>query len=362
MSAGSAGVRIHRVNLSESPVIDVRFTVADGSGAYVQGLGPGDLRVLVDSAEAAYGPNLVLSSRFVDGDFLTLVFAVDVSGSMREAMPEVKAAIAEFVARLGEKDEVALLTFNESTNVPIPPTGDPAALMTFLDSLEMRGNTALYDAVAGGLDILEASPNTRRALIAVSDGSDNRSTRTMEEVRDRAVRGGIAIYGLALGEKADTAVLSALATATGGRVIAAVDPAGIRSVYSEVAGLLINEYRLVLTLPPEGRERWHTIRIDLAAAVPGLGPETSHAERPFLATRNPGASQAVLIGGRAAAARASLVRVWALAFFAAFVPISLLAALVARRRGMPFDWRLWILTVLLAGVASGVLALLYTYY
>jgi len=346
------GVVIERIDVRRLPEVDVRFTVRDENGQWVQGLNPQEVSVRLDDDPIVSG---LISSRFVDGDYLTVAFAVDISGSMRAALPEVRAAIADFASRLGEKDELGLVTFNETFSVPVPLDGDRDQVVAHLDSLAIRGNTAFYDALDGALDLLARSSNPRRTLVAVSDGSDNRSTVTLEAIGERANAEGIPVYAIALGAEADTVAMRELTNATGGKLVPISDPGDLRRLYSDLAGLLTNEYRLVFSLPGGMDERFHDVAIEVDA-------EGWTAKRPFLATKSPGVSRRFLGSRRAAAARSDLYRTWALIGLPALAAAFGGVLLVARTRRLPLSVGLLLLTTLLAISFSGFVALLWHYF
>jgi VWFA-related protein len=358
---GAPGLVIQRIDLRGLPLVDARFTVRDGRGAWVTGLAPSDLAFTLDGKPLdPSGPGARLSSRLANDEHLTVAFAVDVSGSMRETLPIVRAAIADFVSRLAERDEVGLVTFSEAFAVPVPPGGDRARVVATLDSLAIQGNTALYDAIAGALDVLAESPNPRRALVAISDGADNRSRVALEDVRARAESAGVPIYAFALGPAADTTAMGELADATGGRLVPTTDPADLRALYAELVGLLAAEYRLELRLPGGADGAWHRLAIEVRAPLEGLAPGASRAERPFLATTGPGVARGFVAGARAAHARAGLARSWALASAAAFVLLALVVVPAGRARGRPLA-PLVLLALVLALALGGFAAFLWTW-
>lgn len=351
------GVTIERVDLTRTPAIEARVTVVDAGGAWIHGLRPEEFEVRLDDRAIDLGSGSArLASRFVDGEHLTVLVVVDVSGSMRDALPHVRAAIADFAARLGERDEIGLVTVADRARIPIPPGAGRERLAALLDSLPIGGNTAILDAVVAGLDSLAARPVPRRALIVLSDGVDNRSRASSTEAAEAARRSGIPIYGVALGRDADTVAMGALADASGGRLLRDVDPEDLRGIYTELAGLLASEYRLSITLDDDAVDRWHRLTVALRSPPAGLPAGLAAAERPFLATRTPGVDRGLVGDARARHERGRLVRWWAMGTLAALVPALGLALLsVRRRRAGPLPLTL---LLLLAAAVGGLAALL----
>lgn len=343
----SVGVSIERIDVRGLPEVDLRFTVRDTSGAWVPGLTPGEVAVTVDGDTIPFGsPGARLVSRFAHGEHLTVGFVVDVSGSMVESIDDVRTAIGEFVARLAEDDEVSLFTFSETVDVPVPAGGDPARVVALLDSLNMAGNTALYDAVAAAVDTVAARPGARRAILALSDGADNRSRISLDSLGARAASAGVPIYAIALGADADTAAMGGLARATGGRRIVA-DPDALRALYRELAGLLTHEYRVVFEMPAGLDDRWHDLAVAIADDVPGVPDTLRGATRPVLTATGPGVARGFVGARREAAERESLVGVGALALLGSLTLV-LALVVVARATGAQVRTRTIVLALLLA--------------
>lgn len=351
------GVAIERLDLTGTPVVEARITVADAAGAWIQGLRPDEFDVRLDGRPVTLGGDRArLASRFVDGEYLTVLAVVDVSGSMRAALPHVRAALADFAARLGEKDEIGLVTVADAPRIPLPPGAGRERLAALVDSLPIGGHTAILDAVVAGLDSLAARPAPRRALIVLTDGVDNRSAADVDEAAAAARDHGIPVYAIALGARADTAAMAALAGASGGRLLRGADPAELRRIYSDLAGLLESEYRLVIRLDDPEVGRWHRLSVALRPAPPGV---PARAERPFLATRTPGVARDFVSGARARRGRGRLLRLWGLAALVALVPVLGLALAVSRARGARMVRPLPLaLLAALAGAVAGLAALL----
>ena len=350
------GVTIERLDLTRTPEIEARITVADAMGAWLHGLRADEFEVRLDGRPVELGRGGArLASRFVDGEHLTVLAVVDVSGSMRGALPDVRAALADFAARLGEEDEIGLLTVADAARVPLPPGAERERLVALLDSLPIGGNTAILDAVVAALDSLAGRSSPRRAVIVLSDGVDNRSRTSVEEAAGAARDRGIPVYGIALGSAADADALGALADASGGRVLSGVAPGDLRGIYSELAGLLESEYRLTIRLTDDQVGGWHRLSVALRSAPPGV---PAGAERPFLASRTPGVDRGFVSGARAGHERGLLLRWWALGSLVALVPTLGLALVAARASGFSRAAPL-ALAILLAAVIGGLGALLW---
>lgn len=150
---------------------------------------------------------------------------IDASFSMRPKMGEVVAAALRFAQLSRSDDELFVLAFNDDVQEVLPDrqfvkAGDTETLQQALAALRPDGRTSLYDGIMAGLDRLDRASRARRILIVFSDGGDNASETTLEEVRTRARRSNAQIYTIGLFDDDDRdrnpGVLGSLAESTGG--------------------------------------------------------------------------------------------------------------------------------------------------
>jgi VWFA-related protein len=123
------------------------------------------------------------------------------------------------------EDELFIITFNEHVRHALPPTQpftpSRPLLRATLAGLKAGGKTALHDAVIEALDHVEKATHQKHVIIVLSDGEDNASRHTREEMFDRAARSDAIIYAVATGDPrlgggGDPRVLRKLAEIGGG--------------------------------------------------------------------------------------------------------------------------------------------------
>jgi hypothetical protein len=97
---------------------------------------------------------------------------------------------------------------------------DNAPLEALTRAIRARGRTALYDAIEQGIDYLAKGSHVRRVLVIVSDGGDNASHLTFEQVLRNTLTSNVVIYTVGLideiDDQADPKRLKQLAEETGG--------------------------------------------------------------------------------------------------------------------------------------------------
>ncbi|MFN7175096.1 MAG: vWA domain-containing protein, partial [Thermaurantiacus tibetensis] len=130
------------------------------------------LEVLV-RAEAAPAPEGAGHRRRLD-----LALVIDRSGSMAgQPLAEAKRLAAEMVARLDPRDRIAIVTYDDAVQVPVPsrPVGERASILAAIAGIEAGGSTALHAGWAAGAE--EAARAVAEADVArvllLSDGCAN---------------------------------------------------------------------------------------------------------------------------------------------------------------------------------------------
>jgi Ca-activated chloride channel homolog len=112
---------------------------------------------------------------------VSLAVLLDTSGSMQidPKWPNARDAITRLAGELlTGRDQIALLTFDDELHEVQPYTKTPSEVVRKLHSVRPWGSTALYDAVVQAGRTLAAQGESRRAVVVVTDGIDNRSRST----------------------------------------------------------------------------------------------------------------------------------------------------------------------------------------
>src|SRR5262249_20581075 len=209
---------------------------------------------------------------------LELVVAMDVSDSMTEAMPTLKASVKAFLSALRPSDQVTLLAFNDNIFTLARRSTDPAARVKAIDRLAPWGGTALYDAMLTGLNTVGKQPG-RRALVVFTDGEDQNSASTIKRVESRLETSDATIYTIGLGksvkDKALAGILDHLAEASGGRSFLIDRASQLSQVFGEIVEELSNQYLLSYASTNDKRDgTWRKISVN----VTGSGMRVRHRQ------------------------------------------------------------------------------------
>jgi VWFA-related protein len=261
----ATSIHTRSVKVTESVDVDVlQFTavVTDGDGRFIKGLKPSDFKVYDNDRLQK------ITSFESENISLEMVAALDVSSSMRMAIPHVKASAKRFLAGLRSGDQVTVLGFNDNVFTLAPRSRDQAARARAIDLMRAWGGTALYDVVIKGLSLLSRHPG-RRSMLLFSDGDDQSSHATLEAAMAKAEGSDSTIYVIGQGRAiraADLqAVLKKFATTTGGRAFFTEDVSRLDKIFQEILDDLSNQYLISYAFPDDDRDgRWHEIRVEVA--------------------------------------------------------------------------------------------------
>jgi Mg-chelatase subunit ChlD len=202
-----------------------------------------------------------------------VVLGIDLSGSMNndggtppQPISDTLVAAKNFIGRLGEKDQSAIVTF--ATEARTERTlnknhTDTATLVSSLaiDPIEEVGYTntpAALTAAANELDSERHNRDARRVLVLLTDGlptGRGQSEELLEETKNTAkniAESGVSIYVIGLGSNVDEAFVSALVS----------DPT--HAFYAPTAADLESIYNTISTALCESG----ATRIDVIAKTP----------------------------------------------------------------------------------------------
>ena len=221
-------------------------TVTDRTGDFVPGLHATNFRVF----EAGRPQEITL---FDSEDVpVTVGFVVDNSGSMRSKRPGVVVASLAFVKSSNPLDQMFVVNFNQKVSLGLPQsipfTSDLQQLRAALTKIPPTGNTALYDAIAVGLQHLKAGTRDRKALIVVTDGGDNASDLKFRDLLKMAEGSNAIIYTIGLLDERysdeNPRVLQELAKATGGEAYFPTSTTEVQEVSGRIAKDIRQQYTI----------------------------------------------------------------------------------------------------------------------
>lgn len=258
---------------SRSDLVVLHVSVVDGHAGFVAGL-PRDAFVVREDGrprEIAFFEN--------EDTPVSVGLVIDNSASMNRRREAVIAAGMAFAQSSHPADEIFTLNFNERVWPGLPDghafTSDHEELRAALSRASARGQTALFDAIDKALLHLDGGTQQRKVLIVVSDGGDNASQATFDEVLDGALRRDVVMYTIGLedpaGGEGKPKVLRELAEVTGGEAFFPKKRDEMTTVMERIARDIRSSYTLGYVLDADrAAGRPHRIQVDLKTDRHGL--------------------------------------------------------------------------------------------
>jgi len=277
-------------------LVQVYTSVTDKNGHFVSGLKKENFSVYEDGVKQEI-------AAFSQEDVpVTIGFAIDTSGSMRNKFATVSKAALSFIRASNPQDQIFLIGFSEEVELLEDFTNDVDLIADQLENTVVAGGTALYDAIYLGVQKAQTGMHQKKALIVFSDGEDRDSYYKLEELAAKVQESDVQVYcigflnpipekGLfgrwskSVPEKARDA-LQAIADETGAKAFFPKDLSEINAIVSEIAHELRNQYGIGYISSNTARDgSWRRIRIAVDSGAPA-GSHVRH-RRGYFAPKNP---------------------------------------------------------------------------
>ena len=190
---------------------------------------------------------------------VSIGLVIDNSGSMRDKRAKVAAAALALVKASNKDDESFVVNFNDEAFLDLPHnkefTNDLSELEEALSRIDARGGTAMRDAIRMSIDwVKEKGHRDKKVLVVVTDGNDNSSVISLENLVKAAQQAGVLIYSVGLlseeerreAQKAKRALLD-LAEATGGEAFFPKELSEVDRIAGQVARDIRSQYTIAYT-------------------------------------------------------------------------------------------------------------------
>ena len=253
---------------SESDLVLVGATVVDRTDHFVSNLTKGDFRLFERKSEQ----NIKTFS--IEETPLSVGIVFDASGSMRAAIPLAQQALRAFMQAANPADEFCVVSVHSRPELSMRFVSDADDVLIHLAGATSGGQTALLDAVYLAAGYVKSGRNPRKLLLVISDGEDNNSRYTEEEVLGLLRETDATLYSIGTGiqppqfssdEKTQTgdSLLTELAESTGGRYFQADRPRDLPDIINRID----IRYQYVIGFSPTPLQhdgKYHPIELRLA--------------------------------------------------------------------------------------------------
>src|SRR5450631_570925 len=166
---------------ADSSLVLVPVTVVDRRGAIVNGLASGSFTLTED------GVRLPIQTFSEEDAPVSMGMVLDLSGSMKGGLPAAKDALGALIKDANPADEAFLNVVSTSPRPHLGFTQDFDEIVSRVSLEGAGGSTPLIDTIYESLKELRSGSRTRKALLVISDGMDNYSRYSREDLLRRAV-------------------------------------------------------------------------------------------------------------------------------------------------------------------------------
>ena len=281
--AGRQG-RVPQLRVTANLVL-VPMTVTDPANRLVTGLEKENFEV--------YDNNLgqVIKTFSTQDAPVTIGIVFDLSGSMQSKFVRARKALSEFMRTSNPADEFFVVAFNDRPAVIVDYTSDVDDVEARMVMLHPENRTALIDAVYLAVDKLKQAKYDRKALLIISDGGDNRSRYTQNELRRVVRESDVQIYSMGIfdsyaptqEEELGPGLLTDISEMTGGQMFKVSDVGDLTDIATRISDELRNEY--VVGYRPSDLKNdgnWRKLKVRLVQPA-GLPPLTVHFRQGYYA-------------------------------------------------------------------------------
>jgi Ca-activated chloride channel family protein len=233
----------------DSALVLVPAQVTNILGVPITDLHKGDFKVFEDGVEQP------ITNFSMEDAPLSIGLLYDISGSMRNKVKKSTEAAAAFFKTSNPQDEFFLVEFGDRPKLTVPFTSDADEVYDRIAHVKPFGRTALLDAIHMAMGQMKHARNTRKALVIVSDGGDNRSRHSEREIKNAMLEADVQVYAMgifdpevgpkhSLEEQNGPKLLEELADLTGGREYPVSSLDDLPSISARIGNQLRNQYLL----------------------------------------------------------------------------------------------------------------------
>lgn len=228
------------IDASAFPTVVSEVRVWDKDYLPIEGLTENDFTVFEDGIEQS---PITVEGFGSDSGGVSVVLAMDASGSMEGEIDDAKAAATTFVNWLGPLDQAAVVSFYSEVHVNQTFTQNKQALIDVINALDLGSGTSVYDATVTAANLV-APIKGKKAIVLLSDGRDHNSVHTLQEAIDSVKAVGVPVYaiGLGLNPKRGRAELKAIADSSGGIFYDSPTSKELEQIYARIAFIITSYY------------------------------------------------------------------------------------------------------------------------
>jgi Ca-activated chloride channel homolog len=204
---------------------------------------------------------------------VSLGLVIDNSASMKPRRDQVEGSSLNLVKVSNRADQVFIVNFNDEAYLDTPFTNSLEKLEEGLERIDQRGGTAMRDAISMSIDYMkEEGKLDKKVILVITDGDDNASSITLEQLVKKAQQSEVLVYiiGLLNDEDRTSArrarrAISAICESSGGMAFFPKELSDVNQLALDVAHEIRNQYIIAYTpaIPAlDGTYRTIRVKVD----------------------------------------------------------------------------------------------------
>jgi Ca-activated chloride channel family protein len=212
-------------------------------------------------------------------------------GNSTQEIKTFSDAVVEFFKTANPQDEFFMIAFSDAPEVVSDFTSSVDEIQEKLVNTAPQRMTALLDAIYMGVTKMRQAKYAKKALLIISDGGDNHSRYTENEIKAMVKEADVMVYAIGIydryfatqEERLGPALLGEVAELSGGRAFTVENPNDLADVATKIGIELRNQY--VLGYRPQNGVRdgkWRKIKVKLLPPK-GLPPLRVYARTGYYA-------------------------------------------------------------------------------
>lgn len=261
-------------------IVSLTVTVTDGDLRFVGGLERDRFSLFEKKTP------LEITSFSNDDSPLSIAILLDLSGSQTGKQVETANWVGHFIASGNPANEYLIVGFNKGSRILCDWGCHEKELLASLNAAsraELKNGTALYQATDLALKEMVRSSHSRQSIVLLSDGLDNLSKITFQQLRRSLKESKVMVYsvGIRSAERSiqdleGQAVLDELARVTGGEALFPRSRQELMESAEHIALELRHQYLFTFkaTGPPD--QELHKIKVKLTPPEVKRGNKTVH--------------------------------------------------------------------------------------
>lgn len=251
-------LRINQIETCNPKVITAYVSVSTDKGKVNTNFGKQDVSVYLDGNKIQ---NFEFKSVDTTKSPLSNMILIDRSGSMdAESMANAKKAAKQYVGNLNTGDQTGLIKFDHIVETAVPMTTDKSKMASAIDGISPRGDTAIFDAIAKGIDSVPDCG--RKAVTVLTDGEDTASKASKKSVIQKASNENLPIFAVGIkSPNFDPSAIRSIAEKSGGQYLEANTPSEIASLYDNINSQLTGQFVANFRVPLDKNGSKHTLKI-----------------------------------------------------------------------------------------------------